>query len=83
VRAAYQSALKACQAAVAPGLRDDLWDAETAWQQSLALQCDPDADEYSDPDLQSFARSTCLANATRERTQSMLAAHPECPRQAR
>ncbi len=80
VRAAYQSALQACQAAVAPGLRGELAGAEQAWQASLASECDPAAFEYQDPVLQSFARSLCLANATRERTRSMLAAHPECPR---
>jgi uncharacterized protein YecT (DUF1311 family) len=83
VRAAHQSALQACQAAVAPGLRTELADAEAAWQQGLAPQCDAAAFEYQDPELQSFARSTCLANATRERTRSMLAAHPECQGQAR
>jgi len=78
-RAAYQSALQACQAAVAPGLRRELGEAEQAWQATLAPQCDSAAFEYEDPVLQSFARSLCLANATRDRTQSMLAAHPECP----
>ena len=80
VRAAYQSALQACQAAVAPGLRSELVAAEQAWQATLAPQCDPAASEYEDPALESFARSLCLAKATRERTRSMLAAHPECQR---
>jgi uncharacterized protein YecT (DUF1311 family) len=77
-RAAYQRALSACQAAVAPGLRDQLAQAEQAWQTGLGPECDSAAFEYADPTLQAFARSQCLANATRERTRSMLAAHPEC-----
>ncbi len=79
VRAGYQGALDACRAAVAPGLRDQLAEAEQTWQTGLGPECDAAALEYADPTLQSFARSQCLANATRERMQSMLAAYPECP----
>jgi uncharacterized protein YecT (DUF1311 family) len=78
VRAAYQAALSACRAAVAPELRDQLAQAEQAWQTGLGPDCDAAAFEYSDPTLQAFARSTCLANAMRERTRGMFAAHPEC-----
>jgi len=77
-RAAYQAALAACQAEVAPGLRDQFVQTEQAWQAGVGPECDPDVLEYSDPMLQNFARSRCLAEAVRERTRSMLAAHPEC-----
>jgi uncharacterized protein YecT (DUF1311 family) len=77
-RAAYREALAACRAAVAPGLADQLAGAELAWETSLPAQCAPAAMDYSDPALQDFARSQCLAQALRERTQGMLAAHPEC-----
>jgi uncharacterized protein YecT (DUF1311 family) len=78
VLSAYRAALAACRAAVAPGLRDQLVQAEQAWQTGLGPECEPAALEYADPTLQAFARSQCLANATRERTRAMLAAHPEC-----
>jgi uncharacterized protein YecT (DUF1311 family) len=79
-RAAYQSALQACQAGVAVSLRDELDESELAWQTALPAQCDAAALEYEDTRLQGFARSQCLARATRERTRAMLAAHPECAR---
>ena len=82
-RAAYRAALAACQAEVAPGLRDQLAQAERAWEAGVGPECEPDALEYSDPMLQAFARSRCLAEAARERTSSMLAAHPECTPPAR
>ena len=74
----YQSALAACQAAVAPGLRDALTVAEQAWPPERDAQCNAEAEEYDDPRLQSYARTVCVAKATRERTRAMRAAHPEC-----
>jgi len=76
---AYQAALAACQAAVAPALRDALTLAEQTWPAMRDAQCHADALDDDDPRLQRLARSHCVARATRERTRAMLAAHPECP----
>jgi uncharacterized protein YecT (DUF1311 family) len=75
---AYRRALATCSAGVAPELRNELEGSEQAWQQLLPAQCDDATSEYDEPRLQAFARSQCLARATRERTRGMLAAHPEC-----
>jgi uncharacterized protein YecT (DUF1311 family) len=78
-QAAYQSALGACQAAVAPALRDSFTLAEQTWPTMRDAECNAEALEYDEPRLQRFARSVCVAGATRERTRAMRAAHPECP----
>jgi uncharacterized protein YecT (DUF1311 family) len=77
-QAAYEAALSSCRAAVAPALRDPLVGSEQAWRTALPAECEAAALEYDEPRLQGFARSLCLAQATRERTRAMLAAHPEC-----
>jgi uncharacterized protein YecT (DUF1311 family) len=75
---AYRTALAACQAAVAPALRDSLTLAEQTWPAERDALCNAEALDYEEPRLQRFARSVCVARATRERTRAMLAAHPEC-----
>ena len=79
-QAAHAAALRACEAAVAPALRDPLSDSEQAWRATLPVGCEAAALEYDEPRLQAFERSLCVAKATRERTRAMLAAHPECAR---
>jgi hypothetical protein len=77
-RAAYRLALERCKAAVDPGLRGDLLAAETSWQDSVGPLCDAQAVGYPQKSQRAFVRARCLTQATQQREQAMLAAHPEC-----
>ncbi len=58
----------ACSRTVAPGLADELVEAERNWEQLLALECAGDA----------YTRDECLAQAYDERAKSIESLHPEC-----
>lgn len=77
-QAEYARTLQHCQQVVAPGLRSDFIAAERAWNASKGIECEGAGDASQDPSVEGYARSTCAAQSTRQRTRSMLAAHPEC-----
>jgi hypothetical protein len=67
-KAAHESAFAACRSKVIPALASELMEAEKAWQVTLSGEC-PGA---------AYTRDLCLAQAYRERTESIAAMHPEC-----
>lgn len=67
-RAEHGRVFAACQKRVAPALHQELIDAEKSWERELPLAC-PGSGQV---------RDECLANAYRERTQSIDSTHPEC-----
>lgn len=67
-RAEYERVFGACRGRVASPLRSELVDAESSWEKLLPLECTGPA----------YTRDECLAHAYEERTQSVVAMHPEC-----
>jgi hypothetical protein len=65
--AAYRSELERCEALLTPFMRDQLVSAESAWQQDRDLECDLGG-----------SRTACLADATRQRTESIARNNPPC-----
>jgi len=58
----------ACSRMVAPGLADELVEAERNWEHLLALECEGDT----------YTRDECLAQAYDGRAKSIESLHPEC-----
>jgi len=64
----HASAYGACSRRVAPGLAEELIEAERNWEHLLAVECEGDP----------YTRDECLAQAYDERAKSIDSLHPEC-----
>jgi hypothetical protein len=64
----HERFLAACREKVAPGLRQELMQAESGWEKEVGLECAGSG----------FVRDECLAQAYQERAQSIVSMHPEC-----
>jgi uncharacterized protein YecT (DUF1311 family) len=76
--AEHRRAVEACGARLGPDLQPGLAQAEDAWKAQLPERCHAVSTEYALPALEDFANLQCLAQATRERTQAIFAAYPQC-----
>jgi len=78
-RAYHQAAFAQCKASVAGPLLDDLLNSESDFENQRRVLCDADTSEAAEgAKLRAFDRARCLVQAYQERTQAMLALHPEC-----